>query len=213
MKHDLTTEDLHIADLATYHRNPRQHDIPTIRGSLLANGMYRPIVVNRGTHTGRQAEVLAGNGTLEAHRLLANEEPTKANPTPEDWTTITGSWVDVDEDQAARIVAVDNRSGDKATYDDRLLAELLGDLEDLEGTGYDPGDLESLQHLLDDAAWNNPDEGGDPGEPDEEAFHPEIKLTVAPHVFEAWHQLLSSYEGKDDATKLAAHLRATGHLT
>jgi hypothetical protein len=56
--------------------------------------------------------------------------------------------VDVDEDQAARIVAADNRTSDLAEYDERLLLELLAELPDLDGTGYDPGDLAELEKTL-----------------------------------------------------------------
>lgn len=133
--HDLTTVQLPVADLRTYHRNPRKGDPRVIAESLTVNGQYRPIVVNAGTHTGRPAEVLAGNHTLMAARDLG-------------WETVAAVTVDVDDDQAARIVAADNRTADLATYDDRLLAELLADLPDLDGTGYDLGDLEALEASL-----------------------------------------------------------------
>ncbi|HEX5119831.1 MAG TPA: ParB/RepB/Spo0J family partition protein [Pseudonocardiaceae bacterium] len=120
-----------MAELRTYHRNPRQGDVAAIRQSLRVHGQYKPVVVNRGTYTGRPSEVLAGN-----HTVLAARE--------EGWTTLWVGWVDVDDDQAARIVLVDNRTADRAEYDDRLLAELLADLPDLDGTGYDPGDLDKL---------------------------------------------------------------------
>ena len=63
------------------------------------------------------------------------------------WTEIAATFVDVDEEQAKRIVLVDNRSNDLAGYDDGLLAELLEELPDLDGTGYD---LAALDALLDE---------------------------------------------------------------
>lgn len=124
-----------VAELHTYHRNPRQGDTTAIRQSLVVNGQYKPLCVNIGSHTGRPQEVLTGNHTLMAARDAG-------------WSHVQIVTVDVDEDQAARIVAVDNRTADKADYDERMLAELLGDLPDLDGTGYDPGDLESLVNRL-----------------------------------------------------------------
>lgn len=137
-----TPERLPIADLATYHRNPRRGDVPAIRASLLVNGQYRPVVVNRGTHTGRPNEVLAGNHTLLAHRELVTTDPA--------WAHLDAWVIDVDDDQAARIVTTDNRTADLGGYDDRLLAELLTDLPDLDGTGYDPGDLDDVLARLDE---------------------------------------------------------------
>jgi hypothetical protein len=133
--HALTTSREPVAGLHTYHRNPRQGDVAAIRHSLVVNGQYKPLVVNRGTHTGRPAEVLAGNHTLKAVRDLA-------------WPDVAVCWVDVDDDQAARIVATDNRTADLGDYDDQLLAELLGGLPDLAGTGYDETDLDELVRSL-----------------------------------------------------------------
>lgn len=117
--------------LTAYHRNPRRGNIPAIAESLERLGQYRPIVVNEGTHTGRPFEVLAGNHTLYAARELG-------------WDTIDTVTVDVDDDTAARIVLVDNRSADLATNDDEILAAVLSDLPDLTGTGYDQDDLDEL---------------------------------------------------------------------
>lgn len=130
-EHDLTTVSLPTAELRVFHGNPRRGNITEIRGSLRRNGYYRPIVVNRGTHTGRPWEVLAGN-----HTLLAAIEEGRAE--------LQGVVLDVDDDGAARIVAADNRTADLATYDDAALAQLLTDLDDLAGTGYTDDDLAAI---------------------------------------------------------------------
>lgn len=127
----LQVQAIPLTDLQPYHRNPRRGNVPAIAGSLRTFGQYRPIVVNAGTHTGRHLEVLAGNHTLYAARELG-------------WDSIDCVTVDVDEETAARIVLVDNRTADLAENDDRLLAALLADLPDLEGTGYTDDDLEAL---------------------------------------------------------------------
>ena len=124
-----------IEGLRPYHRNPRQGDVGTIMQSLEHHGQYRPIVVNS-----RTQEVLAGNHTLEAARQLG-------------WEQIAATFVDVDEDQAARIVLIDNRANDLATYDDESLAALLSDLaksdEGLAGVGFDGDDIDDLLKRLD----------------------------------------------------------------
>jgi len=145
--HTLEVTRFPVAELHTYHRNPRVGNVAAIRQSLRVNSQYKPIVVNAGTYTGRPNEVLAGNHTL----IGAREEG---------WETIQGVTVDVDEDQAGRIVAADNRTSDLGSYDDRLLAELLEDLPDLDGTGYDPGDLDDLRAKLEELA--DPATGGSP---------------------------------------------------
>lgn len=127
----LTTESIPTSDLATYYRNPRRGNVEVIAESLERLGQYRPIVVNRGTHTGRPNEVLAGNHTLLAAQKLG-------------WERIDAVTVDVDEETAARIVLVDNKSSDLATYDDDLLADLLQELPHLEATGWTDDELKRL---------------------------------------------------------------------
>ena len=120
-----------IADLRPYGANPRQGNVATIAESLQVNGQYRPVVVNK-----RTGEILAGNHTYAAALSLG-------------WTELAVTYVDVDDEQAKRIVLVDNRSNDLATYDDAALAELLGTLDGLTGTGFSDRDLAALLAELD----------------------------------------------------------------
>ncbi|MET8956986.1 ParB/RepB/Spo0J family partition protein [Streptomyces sp. NPDC004129] len=120
-----------IDDLTEYHRNPRTGDVDAIAESLRVNGQYKAIVVNRGTHTGRPGEILAGNHTWAAAKQLG-------------WEQIAATFVDVSDEDAARIVVVDNRTSDLAGYDSELLADILDELPDLDGTGYDQDALDKL---------------------------------------------------------------------
>lgn len=125
-------ETVPLDDLATYPRNPRKGDIPLIAESLTVNGQYKPIVVQAGTNM-----ILAGNHTFLAARQLG-------------WPTIDVVRLDVDDNEARRIVLTDNRTSDIATYDDEALVELLGEIEDLGGTGYSQADLDALIEGLED---------------------------------------------------------------
>ncbi len=147
--HDLQTVQAHVADLHTYHRNPRQGDIGAIAVSLNVNGQYRPIVVNRGTHTGRPDEVLAGNHTLMAARELG-------------WPTIAAVYVDVDEHAATRIVLADNRTADLGTYDEGALADLIRSLDgEYAGSGYDGDDLDDILATLNENPFDHQDDDGE----------------------------------------------------
>jgi site-specific DNA-methyltransferase (adenine-specific) len=120
-----------VSTLKHYARNPRRGDVAAIAESLEQHGQYRPLVVNR-----RTGEVLAGNHTLQAAVELG-------------WDEVAATFVDVDDEQAARIVLVDNRLGDLAGYDDNELATLLRSLPDLDGTGWRPAELDRLLDELD----------------------------------------------------------------
>jgi ParB-like chromosome segregation protein Spo0J len=98
------------SELRLYPGNPRRGDLEAIKDSLRRHGQYRPIVANRGT-----GEVLAGNHLLLAARELGFEQ-------------LAVAFVDVDHEQAKRIVAVDNRTSDLASYDEESLAALLSSL-------------------------------------------------------------------------------------
>lgn len=113
-------------------RGPRA--MQELMTSLTTHGQYRTVIARRVRGGGLQ--LLAGHGTVEAARGLG-------------WSHVA---VDVHggvgDDQALRIVAVDNRTSDLAEYDDALLAKLLGSVDGLEGTGYDADDYADVLSRL-----------------------------------------------------------------
>ena len=118
-----------IRTLHPYRANPREGDIGAIAESLARNGQYRPIVVRRET-----SEVLVGNHTWMAAKSLG-------------WDTIAVVYLDVDDEQAARIVLADNRTADLGSYDEEQLIGLLQGLDgDYFGTAYTGDDLDELIH-------------------------------------------------------------------
>lgn len=138
-----------IDGLQHYGMNPRRGDVAAIASSLEHNGQYKPITVRTGTF-----EVLAGNHTLKAARELG-------------WDQIAATFVDVTDEQAARIVLVDNRTNDLATYDEAALAEMLQGLGDLEGTGFDQAALDDLIHGVEQEPADAPDSADElPEQPD-----------------------------------------------
>lgn len=142
--HDLTVHQMHVGDLALLPGNPRQGDIGAVSESMRVNGVYQPIIVNRGTHTGRAFEVIAGNHRAQAAKALGHD-------------TIPAVILDVDDDAAARIALADNRTSDLATYDTDALIVMLQSLDGLAGTGYDTDDLDQLMNTLDPQPFTEDD--------------------------------------------------------
>lgn len=133
-----------IDGLQHYGKNARKGDVGVIMDSLETHGQYRPVVVRAGTN-----EILAGNHTVKAARELG-------------WKQVAATFVDVDDDEAARIVLVDNRANDLGGYDESALVELLQSLDgDLAGTGFIDDDVDELLGALSD-----PDREPLPGEED-----------------------------------------------
>lgn len=121
-----TVETVPIKTLVPFDGNAREGDIGAIAESLKHLGQYRPVVARRGTN-----EILVGNHTWRAAKHLG-------------WKNIAVAWVDVDDDQAARIVLIDNKTSDQSSYDDSSLLALLTNVSNLDGTGYTPEDLDDL---------------------------------------------------------------------
>ena len=145
-----SSRKVHPSELSLYYRNPRVGNVDVIKGSLRAHGQYKPLLVNKGTHTDRPSEVLAGNHTLKAIRDLAEEHPDD-----ERWQSVDVWEIDVDDDRASRIVVADNRTSELGGTDDDTLAGLLEEMArqdaGLEGTGYEDDDLEYLLGQLNES--------------------------------------------------------------
>jgi hypothetical protein len=184
----LETLKVPITALHPHPSNPRQGNVQMIRESLEELGQYRPIVVNRGSKTGRPNEILAGH-----HLVLAAADLG--------WSTVDVVVVDVSDLAATKILLADNRTSDMATYDDRLLAEVVASIrEDLVGTGYTDEDLAAMEKLLEEyTPHGDPDDIIDKSD---ESMWPEVRCRIAPPLYEQFQSL----PGGDDAEKLASLL-------
>lgn len=167
--------------------NPRRGNIDAIAESLERNGQYRPVVVNKPT-----GEILAGNHTYAAAKRLG-------------WTHIAATFVDVDEDQAARIVLADNRTGDLGDYDDTLLLDMLKDLDgDLIGTGYNQDDVDALAALGSAGAANLDDLADQYGDPTPDDFLSSVMLRLDLETAGRWNNHRDNYDS--DTAALATLL-------
>lgn len=140
-----------VTELTEHPRNQRRGNLEAVTESIRANGFYGTVVAQKST-----GYVLVGN-----HRLRAAAAAGLAK--------VPVVWADVDDERALRILLVDNRSNDVASYDESGLADLLQDLVDtddgLQGTGFDEDALEDLIAKLtpaDDPSDTDPDESSKP---------------------------------------------------
>lgn len=111
-----------VDSLHEFYKNPNEGDEEIVAKSLKRNGQYKAITVNLGTLTGRPDEILCGNTTYRAAKLL-------------EWPDIAVDFVDVGEHAARRIVATDNESAKKGRTNNAVLLDLLDPIKnDLEGS-------------------------------------------------------------------------------
>ena len=139
-----------ISQLKFYPGNARRGDIDLIAESLERLGQYKPVVVNTDGKCPELADtILAGNHTVMAAQRLGGDE-------------VDVHLVDLDADTAKRVVIVDNKANDEATYEVEELVNLLTELPDLEATGFDRDELDAMLEALDDLEAEVPDKPKDP---------------------------------------------------
>lgn len=184
-----TVATVPLEQLHPWPGNARRGDVDTVRASLRKHGQYRPLVVQAST-----MRVIAGNHTLQA---LQEEGAGAARV----------ELVDVDDDTAERINLVDNRASDKAGYDTQALLDQLQQLPDLDGTGYQAGDVDRLLadleklHELDDKVANDqqPEHA-----PDDPITQPGDIIQLGDHTLacgsaldlDLWHAMLGDRRGR-----------------
>ena len=166
-------------ELRKHPANPRLGNLAAIMESIAVNGWHGVIVAQRSS-----GAILAGNhrweGALAIHErgwssadggvVVQPGEVPGLETGPDGALVFPVHFRDVDDDQALRILLMDNRAGDLATYDEPQLLQLLlqieqgGELRDLDadeamlGTGYTPADTEQLRMGLEVTPvepWNN----------------------------------------------------------
>lgn len=118
-------ETVSVNEIQTHPLNPREGDIGAIIESLSVMGQYRPIVANK-----RSKHVVSGNHTLQAAVQLG-------------WEKVAVHWIDVDDIEEIKILIVDNRTSDLATYDSGDLHKLLTSTS-MKGTGFSPEEASEI---------------------------------------------------------------------
>jgi ParB-like chromosome segregation protein Spo0J len=119
-------ERVAINDVQPHPNNPRIGDVGIIADSLRENGQFRPLVIQTDTKF-----IIAGNHTWLGARSLG-------------WTKIDVTYVDVDDDEAERIMLADNKTAMAGGFDDEILARILASRKDLRGTAYDKGEVDAI---------------------------------------------------------------------
>lgn len=122
----LDVDNVDISTLVPWEPNPREGDIGMISESLAINGQYTPLIVQTSTN-----RIIIGNHTFRAAQWLG-------------WTEISVTFIDVDDEQATKIMLMDNRASDVSEYDGELLKKNLLLLESFDGTGFSDEDVDDI---------------------------------------------------------------------
>lgn len=180
----LEVERVPLGRLKVHPQNPNEGDVDDVADSLQTYGQWRPAVVQRST-----GHVLIGNTMLRAAQQIH-------------WHALDVHWRDVDDETALKIVLRDNKSRDKARYDERRLAELLSQFDgDLAGTGWDGDETAELLRALEESD-SEPEHGysGDDSEDEQPIAPPREPITRAGDVWELGPHRLICGDARDPGT-------------
>lgn len=106
--------------------NPREGDVDLIAESLDENGMFTPLVVQEST-----GYILSGNHTWLAARQ-------------NNWTKVDIVFVDVDDEEATKILLAANKTAQAGGFNDEVLARVLKNVKNYRGTAYDRGEVDAI---------------------------------------------------------------------
>ncbi|MFJ1528264.1 hypothetical protein ACIOFV_07515 [Streptomyces mirabilis] len=217
----LRTDTIPVDQLTPYPGNAKRGDVPAILRSLRKNGQYRGLVVRQ--QPDGALVVLAGNHTRMA---LAEHGPGDCGVKECGICRNSPAWtpaarcevVECDDATALRVNLADNRTAELGHTDYAALADLLGTLDDVDGTGYSDQDVADITELIalpqdalkgdprppagSTAAGDGPGPGSHDDEASPEAFLPVINLRITHATFDRWRTALDTHPGEDDAAKL-----------
>ena len=122
--------DIPVSELTPHPDNANIGDVEAIKQSIRVNGFYSPIIAQAST-----GYIIVGN-----HRFRAAQELGAV--------TVPAIFLDVDDEQAMRLMLADNRTARLGHDDMEALSAALSQLAESEvgllGTGFTPLDLQKL---------------------------------------------------------------------
>lgn len=149
----LTYDDLDELAARFHPENPKRHELVALDASFDDFGYVTPPVVNDA-----DGLLLEAHGRIEAllaRRASGAEPPPGIQLGPSgEWLVPTVHGVELDRDAARAFLVAANRIVELGGWDERRLADLLGELRQsdagLNGTGFSPSDLSALLAQLGD---------------------------------------------------------------
>lgn len=148
----LEVVELVIDSITRHPQNANNGDTDALEASIQTNGFYAPILVQAST-----GHIIAGNHRWEVAKKLGA-------------TSIPAIVVNVDDEEALRIMVADNRITRLGNDDPAQLVALLEHISDTDtgliGTGYTPEELQALMNGLDEPLTYEEEPMGDGDKPE-----------------------------------------------
>jgi hypothetical protein len=201
---------LPLGELKGAEKNPKRHDLPTLRRSIERFGYAEAVV--RDERTGR---LVAGHGRVAALRELheaGGEPPEGVVDDGLDWLVpVQTGWSSKDDAEAGAFLVAANRLTETGGWDELSLVELLDEVaktstESLQGVGYDEADLARLRGPGGDAGAQAPQE------PDPTRTWRVLRFKVPPELRARYVALTERWHDQDDARQFERLVAAAEKL-
>ena len=195
--------------------NPKDHDLGVIYQSINRFGFTNPIMLNEST-----GKLLAGHGRLQALKLIkdANE------PVPDRIVEEGGRWmvpvikgINIDNPaEAQAYLLADNRLTELGGWKNIDLIESLNEIMektgDLDGTGYDLEDIDTILRDLERDSFG--DAAGESTESAETLDETEVSIAVGRYKFKVpaedfydWEEMVKSSSGAQDVVGISLWIK------
>ncbi len=211
----LEVQYIDLDEIIEADNNPKDHDLGVIYQSINRFGFTNPIMLNEAT-----GKLLAGHGRLQALKLIKDAN----DPVPDRIVEEDGRWmvpvikgINIDNPaEAQAYLLADNRLTELGGWKNIDLIESLNEIMektgDLDGTGYDLEDIDTiLRDLERDSFGDAAEESTETAETLDET---EVSIAVGRYKFKVpaedfyeWEEMVKSSSGAQDVVGISLWIK------
>ncbi len=147
MADEMKIEYMALSELLRTERNPKKHDLPALRASMLRWGFTQPLAIDE-----RTKKIVEGHGRIEvlqAMKQAGGKPPLRVTAKAKEWMVpvVRGLSFANDQEAEAYLIAA-NQLTTAGGWDDQLLGSMLAQLQQanvsFEGLGFDHSTITSM---------------------------------------------------------------------
>jgi len=147
MADQMKLEYMPLADLLKTEKNPKKHDLPALRASMLRWGFTQPLAIDE-----RTGKLVEGHGRIEVLQEMkkaGGKPPQRVDARGKEWfvPVVRGLSFTTDHEAEAYLIAA-NQLTTAGGWDDGMLGSMLAELRganvSFEGLGFDQGKINSM---------------------------------------------------------------------
>lgn len=212
----IRVEYIDLDEIVEADNNPKDHDLGVIYQSINRFGFNNPIILNDAN-----GKLLVGHGRLQALKLIRDA----GEDAPERIVVEDGCWqvpvikgVNIDNPaEAQAYLLADNRLTELGGWKNmdliESLNEILEETGDLDGTGYDLEDVDSILKSLENSSMFE-EEGSSTTETAESLDETEVSIAVGRYKFKVpaedfyeWEEMVKSSSGAQDVVGISLWIK------